>query len=108
MEAVISGQAGVALLVDGESLSSIHVHALDEAVPRRAGEFHYLFGGADDLIFLEDVSLDNARRQLTAASDGRDVLQLVLMLSRPQRPPDIRKDAATELDELLASNPLAA
>ncbi len=107
MEAVISGQAGVALLVDGESLSSIYVHAPDEAVPRRASEFPYLFGKADDLIFLEDVTVDDARRQLTAASDGCDVLHLVLMRLDPERPLDIRQEAAAELDEVLASNPQA-
>jgi hypothetical protein len=108
MEAVISGQAGVALLIDGKRLSSIHVHAPSQVVPRRAGEFHYLFGAADDLIFLEDVNLDDARRQLTAASDGGDVLQLVLMLLDAERPAEIRREAAAELDEVLASNPQAA
>ena len=109
MEAVISGQVGVALLVDGQRLSSIHVSAPGVAVPRRASEFHYLFGTADDLIFLEDVGLeDAARRQLTAASDGQDILQLVLMLLDPERPRDIRQAAAAELAEVLASNPSAA
>jgi tetratricopeptide (TPR) repeat protein len=108
MEAVISGQAGVALLVDGDALSSIHVHDPTTIVARRAGEFHFLFGAASDLVFVEDVSADEVRQTLQAAADGEDVAQLTLLLLAPDRAEEVRRTAAEELAELLTANPQAA
>jgi hypothetical protein len=108
MEAVLSGQAGVALLGDGGTLSSIHVHDLDTSVARRAGEFHYLFGAASDLVFVENISPDNARQEFQAAVDGEDATQLKLLLLATDRPEDIRRTAAEELSELLSASPHAA
>jgi len=104
MEAVISGQAGVALLVDGDSLSSIHVHDPNTPVARRAGEFHYLFGAASDLVFVENISPDEVRQELQAAADGEDVTQLALLLLAPDRSEEVRRTAAEELAELLTAN----
>ena len=52
MNAVISGSAGVALLVDGDRLSSIDIGALDEVVPRSSTEVRLLFGDSGDLQFV--------------------------------------------------------
>ncbi len=50
----VSGQAGVALLVlaDGR-LASVHSSEPDRIVPRVTGDYHWLFGDAVDLQFIE-------------------------------------------------------
>lgn len=104
MEAVISGQAGVALLVDGDVLSSIHVHAPDEIIPRRPTEYHFLFGGANDLRFLEDVELDVVQGELETAAQADDALHLLLIALDAESPGEIRSDAMAELDDVLAGD----
>ena len=101
MEAVISGQAGIALLIEDDHFRSVHVEQPDKLVPRRAGEFHWLFGRANDLLFREDTTLEKVREELESAVAGTDALQLALMIFDSNRPNDIRSEAAVELDELL-------
>ena len=48
MNAIISGSAGVAVVVDGKKLFSIDIDRLRELVPRRANEVRFLFGDARD------------------------------------------------------------
>lgn len=108
MEAVISGQAGVALLVDGDELYSIHVRDVRAAIARRPSEFNYLFGSATDLTFVENVSPGQVRRELVTAADGQVITQLTLLLLAPDRPREIRETAASELSELLVENAVAA
>jgi len=93
MHAVISGQAGTALVIDGDDLSSLHVRNLDERIPCRAGEFHYLFRVSTDVVFREDMSLDDVRAELRSAADGEDVIQLTLLILAPGRSDDIRRSA---------------
>jgi tetratricopeptide (TPR) repeat protein len=105
MEAVISGQAGLALLLDGNVMSSIHVDAPDQLVPRQAREFHYLFASASDLVFVENITPEDVRDRLVNAACGHDILQLFLILIAPDRPADIRVEAADELGQLSAQYP---
>lgn len=100
MDAVISARAGVALLLDGDELSSIHADSIDERVPRRAADLHFLFGDVTDLEFIEDVDPVQTARQLERAVDSEEALHLVLMLLDPEMPVDIRQEAAEVLEEL--------
>src|SRR5262245_30221006 len=66
MQAVISGQAGVALLFEGERLSSVHADNLEQVIGRREREVPYLLGSATDLEFIEDITLPEVTRSLRA------------------------------------------
>ena len=107
MQAVISGSANVALMIDGERLSSIHADNMEETVARRPGDFRYLFGDAQDLEFLEDVDDAEIRARLETAHDAEEALHLTLFLFDSDLPTDVRQDAAGELDGLLSKIPVA-
>ena len=104
MEAVLSGQAGIALLMRADEFSSIDIDSPDVTVPRRAADFHLLFGGANDLIFLENVQQEEVTRRLVAAVDGEESLSLLLITLDPELSHEVRREAAVELDELLAKD----
>ena len=78
MRAFISGQAGIAVLIDGEEYSSIEVHSA-ESVPRTANDLAYLVGDAVDLVEIEGVSKDDAARKLDVAWRKDRGLQLALI-----------------------------
>ncbi|MCK6592709.1 MAG: hypothetical protein L6Q76_34570, partial [Polyangiaceae bacterium] len=103
MNAVISGSAGVALLVDGDRLSSIDVGALEEVVPRSSSEVRLLFGDSGDLQFYTGLELEEVKSRLTDACGADDALHLALILLDPEVPADIQEEAAGELSELLLS-----
>lgn len=99
MQAVISGRAGVALLLDGQQLRSLHAGAA-ETVLRREREIPYLLGEAADLQFLENVEFPEISDRLELATAQADALHLALILLDPELPQDVRCDAAGELDDL--------
>lgn len=101
MDAVVSGRAGVALLLDRERLRSIQVGRLGEAVQRCDEDIRWLLGDAKDLEFLENVEPDDVAQYLDLASAKADALHLALILLDPQLTSDTRQDAAKELTELL-------
>ncbi len=106
MEALISGSAGIALVMDGDQFASIHVDEPERTVPRDPAEYHYLIGEGKDFITVEDVTRDEVVRQLNLAYDSDDALMLVLILQDPELPEDIRRDAVTDLEELLEQGEL--
>ena len=101
MNAVVSGQAGVALLLDGDTLSSLRAGHPGEVIRRSPGEVPLLFGDARDLQFLERVELEEVSSRLERASEEVDALHLALILLDESLVPDTRRTAAEELEELL-------
>jgi hypothetical protein len=101
MDAVVSGHAGVALLLDGDKLSSIHFGE-DGVVPRSPSEVSLLFSGAGDLQLLRDVGPDEVREQLDLESARIDALHLALILLDTELSDETRRTAAEELEEELA------
>jgi hypothetical protein len=104
MQAIVSGQAGVALLIHGESLSSIHTGRTDEVVRRRQRDVPYLFGDASDLQLIEDVDLPGVVQRLDLATAKADALQLALILLDDELSHDTRRDAADELRDLMQAD----
>jgi tetratricopeptide (TPR) repeat protein len=102
MDALISGCAGRALLVDGGSLRSFDVDDPSKLVPRTPADFAYLFGEMQDLRVLENIDIESVRQELKHASDSALALDLVLISLDPDLPDDIRQEAIEGLDELLA------
>src|SRR5262245_4449336 len=100
MNAVVSGHSGVALLIEDDALSSIHLGE-EEVRPRRPSDFRLLFNGVRDLQFLEDVDLEEVQRRLDLESTRIDALHLALILLDSELEHDTRRTAAEELEELL-------
>ena len=101
MEAIISGQAGVAFLLLGEErFASIHTGETDLLIPRSRGDFSFLFGDAGDLQFLEDVNHADVTRRFQIVQGQADALHLSLILLDPELSNEVRKDAADDLEDL--------
>src|SRR5579885_3204581 len=106
MDAIISGRAGVALLVEGEVLSSFDVEDPATLLPRQPADLRLLFGEAPDVQFLEHVDRAEAARQLDLAFNQASALDLALILFDPELTGDVRDDAAVELERLLSDPPV--
>lgn len=102
MEAVLSGHARIALLLDGPSLASLHAGRPGEVVPRSAAEARLLLGGADDLELLSGASLDEVGRRLDTAVERMDGLHLALILLDCELSEETRRLAALDLEDSLA------
>lgn len=102
--AVISGQAGVALLIEGDHLASIHAGRSEEPVRCSPGEARFLLGDAKDLQFVEDAELAEIARQLEKETARVDALHLALILLDKTLDEGTRREAAQELDDLLADD----
>jgi hypothetical protein len=103
MDAVVSGRARVAIIVEGDQLWSIHPEDPREQVPRGPAEWRHLIGDARDLEFIEDIDSDALVRRLDLACDADDALHLALILLDAEEPEEIRSEAAGELEELFGS-----
>src|SRR5689334_13783151 len=102
MDAVISGRAGTALLVNGQMLLSFDVDEPDALVPRAQSDLPYLFGDARDLQFLENTSQEQVRKRLELEYNVICALDLSLILMDATLSADVREEAAAELEELLS------
>lgn len=102
MNAVISVRARIALLVDGERLSSISIDNPDVETPRVPDEFRYLFGEAKDLQCIDNIDRDQVAPRLLEAVENDNALFVANTLLEGELPDDIRHEAATELEEFLA------
>jgi lipopolysaccharide/colanic/teichoic acid biosynthesis glycosyltransferase len=107
MNAIISGRAGLALLVDGAHLQSLHYDEPDVLVPRRAEDYHLLLGDSGDLEFLEDVRHDEVRRRLDITVEREEALDLLLITLDPDLPDQIRRQAAHEVQPLIEKSEIA-
>ncbi len=108
MNAIISGSAGIALIVDGKKLFSIDIDRLGELVPRRADEVRFLFGDARDQWFVEKVDADAARRLLEQEWDRAEALAVTMILLDSGLSEETRLQAAYDLEETLRASGSAA
>src|SRR6266700_1061094 len=101
MNAVLSGRAGVAVLLEGGKLFSLHADEPDQLVPRCKGEYSYLLGDSIDLEFLDGVEPDAVRVRLETAVETTEALDVALVLLDREIPEEIRVQAAEDLEALL-------
>src|SRR5438045_561883 len=104
MDAVISGRAGKALLLDGESLKSFDVDDPYKLVPRQQSDLPYLFGETQDLRVIESADIKSIQRELKHDCEWNWALDLTLISLDAELPDEIRKEALEGLDELLIDN----
>lgn len=102
MTALVSGQAGVAVAVDGDHYFSLHYPDLDRSWNRTAAEAGSLLVGYADIVDLADVSIDEVKRELELECGKDRALQLLLVLLDSNAGDDTRSLAAKCLGQRLS------
>ena len=102
MNAVISGRAGLALLIEGESMMSLDVDDLETLVPRSPNDLRFLLADADDLITLENTRREEVAQRLDLEHDIACALDMTLIALDSGASMELRAEAVAALDELLA------
>jgi tetratricopeptide (TPR) repeat protein len=103
LRALISGQAGVAVILDADRVVSIDVEN-ERPVARDPGEWPYLLEGADDAYELNDVSEKQVVTELDLAWRRDRSLHLALIFLGGDTEKATRKASAAFLEELLADD----
>ncbi|MFL6263977.1 MAG: hypothetical protein ACJ76Y_30175 [Thermoanaerobaculia bacterium] len=106
VNAIVSGQSGVAILAHAEGLASLHAGRGTEVVRRSPSEARLLLGDAQDLQALENVELEEVSRRLDFATAQMDALHVALLLLDGSLSSDTRQEAAAELQELMEGKPV--
>jgi len=101
LRAFISGQAGVAVMLDGDRAVSIDVENACH-VARGGDEWPYLLDGADDAYELDDVSEQQVVSELDLAWRKDRSLHLTLIFLDQDTQEEIRKESAGFLENLLS------
>jgi len=102
MRAVLSGRAAVAILNEGDSWHSMTYEESELLTPCHAAQAKTLLRNAHDLIWLEDVSVDDVRDRLADVVDSTEALDCVLYLLDSRLLPETRDAVALEFEELAA------
>jgi CheY-like chemotaxis protein len=100
VRALISGQAGIAVLIEGEEYASMEVRSLDP-VPRTGQDVAHLLRDANDLLELEGISKEEAAHELDIAWRRDRSLHLALIALDGQAHRENRESAAKCLADLL-------
>ena len=108
MDALISGRSGVAIVVDGDQLFSMHAADPGNMVAREPAELRFLAGEARDFVAVEHASRQEIEGRLLRERDQEDALLLALMILDHELASDTRRQAAVDLDELLSEELLVA
>ncbi len=102
MRAVLSGRAAVAILYEGDSWHSMTYEESELLTPCHAAQATTLLRNAHDLIWLEDVSVEDVRDRLADVVDSTEALDCVLYLLDGSLQPETRDAVALEFEELAA------
>jgi DNA-directed RNA polymerase specialized sigma24 family protein/DNA-binding transcriptional MerR regulator len=100
MRAILSGQAGVAILAEGESLSILRVGQA-KAQPCQPVDLLWLLADATDVVELERDDLEGVSDELKMLWMSDRALQSALILLDRDERPEIRGSAATLLNASL-------
>ena len=100
MKALISGQAGIAVLFDRDRISSLHYDSA-ESIPRTESDISYLLADATDVLEVSDVAHETVTKSLELACRKDESLHLLLILLDADADKEARQWAAECLDELL-------
>jgi tetratricopeptide (TPR) repeat protein len=104
MDAIISGRAGVAVIVDGEEMGLIRAEAPDEIISGYPGNIGLLLGDARDIEIVEDVEKARVEQLLLRAQEREDALDMTLILLDGSLSEDVRAEAAEVLEDLLGDS----
>ncbi len=101
MKALVSGQAGVAVLIEGSGILSLHFDS-DARVPRSSNDIPYLLDGAFDVLELEASSVEEVSAALDLAWRKDKSLHMTLILLDGEADSEAREIAAATFEELFA------
>lgn len=101
MRILVSGQAGKAVIFQGEGGTVISVQNPNEEYHCSAAEIPYLFMRASDTMQIELESKDKVLEELSLSWEKNLALQLCLILLDPDEPSDTRNFAADDISEYL-------
>lgn len=103
MKAIISGQYGTAVLIEGSAYSSIDIDSEGETVPRNVSDVRHLLSDASDAYVIKSTTKEHAIAELERAWKRDRTLQLLLILLDHNEESQTRRDAAECLEEFLSS-----
>lgn len=101
MDVLISGQAGIAVLIQGDTVTSYSLDEPEFSVPQSSSALPYLLADATDVLEFKELSLSEIHSQLDTAWRKDRILQLTLILLDAGDEPETRIAAAECLEELL-------
>ena len=99
-KALISGQAGVAVLLHGGHVQSFHLDG-PAGVERRREEIPRIFGGCTDVFVVENIGPEAISARLELEWAKQRCLELCLLLLDIESDPESRLLAVPDIEELL-------
>jgi tetratricopeptide (TPR) repeat protein len=102
MQAIVSGQAGLAVLIDGESVYSIEANDPGVDTPRDRTELLHLFAGATDVVEFPVEDRAAAVRRLEFDWNCDRALRMTLILLDPEEDSETRVLAAECVENRLS------
>ncbi|MCA9640918.1 MAG: hypothetical protein KC492_09490, partial [Myxococcales bacterium] len=106
MHAVVSGRAGIAILLQGEQMFSLDLEHV-VPVPCRPRDVRYLLGDAQDLVTREIEDPGQIQGWLTEARNRDDALSLALFLLDAELSDEAREESAQALEEQIRASATA-
>jgi anti-sigma regulatory factor (Ser/Thr protein kinase) len=106
VQAVISGRAGKALLLNEGLLKSFDVADPSNLASRQVADLPYLFGDSQDLRIIENADLNSIARELENDCHWNLALDLTLLSLDPELPDHIRSRALQDIEQLLIDDQL--
>ena len=106
MRALVSGQAGLAVLIEEDHVYSVHIAASDP-VPRSAADIPYLLADASDVVEIPEATPQKAAAALDLSWRQDRALHLILILLDREADDDTRRMAVECLEEF-ACDPAVA
>ena len=103
MKALVSGQAGVAILIAKKHISSLHI-GKENTIPRTKKDISYLLADTTDVIELDKATPETARTSLELAYQKDRALHLILILLDGDADSETRTMAAECLEEFFAES----
>ena len=104
MDALISGRAGVAVVVAGSRLVLIQTGLSRESSQRDPVDLEFVLADVDDLQPLENAEFQEIQHRLERSRDTEESLHLVLILLDSDLSASARQEAATALENALVSS----
>lgn len=98
---MISGEAGVALLIDSDGLKALNIEEPEAIVPWSASKARVFLGHVEDARTLENVEITDVVRELDRDSRREEALHLVLICLNPGLCDPLRTNAARVLADLM-------
>ncbi len=103
MKALVSGQAGVAILIEKKRIFSLHIGE-ENTIPRTKEDIPYLLADTTDVIELDKATPETARTSLELAYQKDRALHLILILLDGDADSETRTMAAECLEEFFAES----